>query len=92
MPSTPATNSGLRCLRHHSVMASISFSVTHAPWIRTAFDTLAGWNSMSPWPTSFSAPPTSRMTRESAWEAVMNAMRDGMLALISPVTTSTLGR
>ena len=92
MPSTLAKNSGLRCSRHHLVTVSISFSVTQAPWMRTPLDTLAGWNSMSPWPTSFSAPPTSRMTRESACEAVMNAIRLGMFALIRPVTTSTLGR
>ncbi len=60
--------------------------------MRTPFDTLAGWKIMSPWPTSFSAPFESRMTRESACEDVMNAMREGMFALISPVTTSTDGR
>ena len=92
IPSTLATNSGLRCSRHHLVTPSISFSVTQAPWMRTPLDTLAGWKSMSPWPTSFSAPFESRMTREPACDDVMNAMRDGMFALMSPVTTSTDGR
>ena len=41
---------------------------------------------------SRSAPPSSRMTRLSARLAVANAMRDGMFALITPVTTSTEGR
>ena len=73
-------------------MAGISDSVTHAPWSRVGFEALAGANSMSPWPTSFSAPFWSSTTRESAWLEVMSAMRLGMFALISPVTTSTLGR
>ena len=51
-----------------------------------------GRNSASPWPTSFSAPGWSRMTRLSVRLEVANASRDGTLALISPVTTSTLGR
>ena len=51
-----------------------------------------GRNSPSPWPTSFSAPGWSRMTRLSARLEVANASRDGTLALIRPVTTSTDGR
>jgi hypothetical protein len=47
---------------------------------------------MSPWPTSLSAPPASRITLESCALATMKAMRLGMLALMSPVTTSTEGR
>ena len=43
-------------------------------------------------PISFSAPGWSRMTRLSVRLEVENASRDGTLALISPVTTSTLGR
>jgi len=34
----------------------------------------------------------SRITRESTDEATANAIRAGKFALISPVTTSTLGR
>ena len=41
---------------------------------------------------SFSAPGLSRMTRLSARLEVANDSRDGTLALIRPVTTSTLGR
>ncbi len=66
--------------------------MTQAPWSRVGLDAFAGANSMSPWPTSFSAPFWSSTTRESAWLDVISAMRLGMLALISPVTTSTLGR
>ena len=47
---------------------------------------------MSPLPSSCSAPGMSRMTRESTAEATLKAMRAGKLALIRPVTTSTLGR
>ena len=47
---------------------------------------------MSPLPTSFSAPGWSRMTRESVRLDTANAMRAGMLALITPVMTFTLGR
>ena len=39
-----------------------------------------------------SAPGVSRIVRESIWEAIANAIRDGKLALISPVTTFTDGR
>ena len=38
------------------------------------------------------AVPSPASTRESACDEVMNAMRDGMFALMSPVTTSTRGR
>ena len=47
---------------------------------------------MSPWPISRSAPGWSRMTRLSAREDTANANRDGMLALMTPVITSTDGR
>ena len=47
---------------------------------------------MSPWPMSFSAPAWSRITRESARLLTENASRLGMLALITPVITSTDGR
>ena len=76
----------------NSTIAWISCSVTHAACSRAGFERLEGANSMSPCPTSFSAPFMSRMTRLSAWLEVISATRLGMLALISPVTTSTLGR
>ena len=46
---------------------------------------------MSPWPSSVSAPFWSRITRESVCEETANAIRDGTLALIIPVITSTRG-
>ena len=49
-------------------------------------------NRASPRPSSFSAPAWSRMTRESVCEDTAKAMRVGKLALIRPVSTSTLGR
>ena len=50
-----------------------------------------GENSMSPWPSSDSAPFWSRITRESVCEDTAKAIRDGTLALIIPVMTSTRG-
>ena len=46
---------------------------------------------MSPWPSSASAPLTSRITRESVCDDTAKAIRDGTLALIMPVITSTRG-
>ena len=46
---------------------------------------------MSPLPTSFSAPVTSRMIRDSRPEATAKAIRLGILAFISPVMTSARG-
>ena len=66
-------------------------SVTNAPWIRIGLLAPIGRNSASPWPISFSAPAWSRMTRQSVRVEVAKASRDGTLALISPVTTSTDG-
>ena len=51
-----------------------------------------GTNSMSPLPSSFSAPPWSIMVRLSICEATEKAMRVGMLALMMPVMTFTDGR
>ena len=48
--------------------------------------------SMSPFPTSFSAPDESRIVRESIMDATENAILPGILAFIRPVITSTLGR
>ena len=49
-------------------------------------------SSMSPLPISRSAPGWSRMTRLSASDDTEKASRDGMLALMTPVMTSTDGR
>ena len=53
---------------------------------------MPGSSSMSPLPTSFSAPGWSRITRESVRLDTAKAMRAGMFALITPVITFTLGR
>ena len=47
---------------------------------------------MSPRPISVSAPLESRMVLESTDEATWNAIRDGRLALMTPVMTFTDGR
>ena len=47
---------------------------------------------MSPWPSSASAPPWSRITRESVCEETAKAIRAGMLTLIVPVMMSVEGR
>ena len=75
-----------------STTAWISDSLTHAPCTRMGLDLPIGRNRASPWPSSFSAPGWSRTTRESVTDDVANAMREGTLALIRPVTTSTDGR
>ena len=46
---------------------------------------------MSPLPSSCSAPLPSRIVRESVFDDTRNEMRDGRLALIRPVMTSTDG-
>ena len=46
---------------------------------------------MSPFPSSFSAPALSKIVRESTCEETANAILDGILALITPVITSTEG-
>ena len=60
--------------------------------MRCSFDVPIGRKSMSPWPSRLSAPPWSRITRESICEATEKAIRDGMLTLIVPVITSVEGR
>src|SRR5919106_408349 len=60
--------------------------------MRCSRDEPTGEKSMSPWPSSDSAPFWSKMTRESVCEETANAIRAGTLALISPVMMSALGR
>ncbi len=74
------------------LMAWISLSDTNTPCARIGAARSGRSTSMSPRPSSFSAPVWSRMVRESTAEAVANAMRAGMFALMSPVMTSTDGR
>ncbi len=59
--------------------------------MRWSFDEPTGEKSMSPMPSSDSAPFWSRITRESVCELTAKAIRDGTLALIMPVITSTRG-
>ena len=47
---------------------------------------------MSPRPMSWSAPPASRMVRESIFDVTRNAIRAGKFALIVPVMMLTDGR
>ena len=64
----------------------------NAPCARWGLPDPRGWNSISPLPSSRSAPAMSKMVRESTWELTAKEMRDGTFALISPVMTSTDGR
>ena len=48
--------------------------------------------SMSPRPMSWSAPPASRMVRESILDVTRKAMRAGKFALMVPVMMLTDGR
>ena len=73
-------------------MRAISSSVMKAPWTRCSFELPAPRKSMSPWPSSDSAPPWSRITRESVCEETAKAIREGMLTLIVPVMMSVEGR
>ena len=52
----------------------------------------SGLKSMSPFPTSFSAPAMSSIVRESNCDDTAKAIREGIFALITPVMTSTEGR
>ncbi len=49
-------------------------------------------NSMSPWPSSCSAPISPRIVRESILLVTWKEIRVGKFALIVPVITSTDGR
>ena len=62
------------------------------PWTRRGLPEPRGNQSISPLPTSFSAPVLSRMIRDSREEATAKAIREGMLAFIRPVMTSAEGR
>ena len=88
----PATTSIGRWRFQWAVTARTSSSLTQGPCSRCGFDEDADSRSMSPLPISRSAPPWSRITRLSAWVETEKASRDGMLALITPVITSTEGR
>src|SRR5215831_12591512 len=63
----------------------------YGPWTRMNRDEAGGRNSMSPRPRSCSAPLPSRIVRESIFDDTRKEMRDGRLALMRPVMTSTDG-
>ena len=88
---TSSRYTGCSCCLQWSTTCLISASVIHAPCMRMDLLAPIGRNRPSPWPTSFSAPGWSRMTRLSVIELVANESRLGTLALIRPVTTSTEG-
>ena len=49
-------------------------------------------NNISPLPSNCSAPPWSKIVRESTLEDTRKDILEGILAFISPVITSTDGR
>ena len=90
--SSDSSRSCPRWARDCSTTSAISSSVTYAPCSRCSREVPSGLKSMSPWPRRLSAPAVSRITRESVWLETANAIREGTLALIIPVITSTDGR
>src|SRR5699024_11573294 len=68
-----------------------SSSSRKAPWTRIGLERPDGKKSISPRPSSFSAPIESIIVLESVWELTAKAIRDGIFALIIPVMTSTDG-
>src|SRR5207302_3421946 len=79
-------------LFQNSTTLLVSASVTNAPCTRINREDPGGRNSMSPSPSRCSAPITSSTVRESTRVATRKLIREGKLALINPVMTSTLGR
>ena len=71
---------------------SVSSVEMYAPWSRIGSLLPGGRNSMSPLPSSASAPFWSRMVRLSTFDATRNAIRLGKFALMRPVITFTDGR
>ena len=69
-----------------------SFSEMNGDCTRIGFGESLARYSMSPFPRSFSAPAPSRMVFESTTEGTWRAIRVGIFALMSPVTTFTEGR
>ncbi len=69
-----------------------SASEMNVPCARFKAEEPGGMKSVSPLPSSFSAPLWSRMTRLSIIDETLNDMRMGMFDLMRPVMTSTDGR
>ena len=74
-----------------STTSSISSSDTNVPCTRIGLFIPLPKYSISPYPNSLSAPPLSIIVLESTLEDTINAIRVGILALISPVITLTEG-
>ena len=83
---------GCPCAFRFSTMRWISPSVVNVPWARIRCLRPGFRYSMSPLPSSLSAPIESRIVRLSFACATWNAIRAGKLALIVPVMTFTDGR
>ena len=81
----PDTTSIGRCRFQWAATVRTSSSLTQGPCSRWGLEDEADRSSMSPLPISRSAPGWSRMTRLSASEDTEKAMREGILALITPV-------
>ena len=85
--------SGCLCSRRKLASLLISSSEAKAPWIRRGLPIISVVSiSISPLPSSFSAPLVSSIIRESIPFNTLKAIRPGMFALIRPVTTFTSGR
>src|SRR5688572_31022719 len=82
-----SSNTGLPCLRRKLASRALSCSEMYGPCRRTHRDEAGGRKSMSPLPSSCSAPLASRIVRESVFDDTRNEMREGRLALIKPVMT-----
>ena len=76
----------LMVLRNLTLLRT-SWSSMRQPWARMSSLERGERNSMSPWPRSSSPPFWSMTMRESMPELTFMQMRQGMLDLMSPVTT-----
>ena len=69
---------------YHFISVSVSSLEMNAPWRRAGSDLPGGMNSMSPLPSSASAPAPSMIVRLSTCDATRKAMRLGKFALMRP--------
>ena len=72
--------------------AARMLSSIHGDCMRIGFGCFVDEKSMSPLPSSFSAPAQSMIVRESALLGSVKATRAGMLALMRPVMMFTDGQ
>ena len=75
----------------YSTIASISSSLRYAPCTLTGLLRSIGLYSISPFPSSFSAPFESSIVRLSTCDITEKLTLEGKFAFMSPVTTSTDG-